>query len=133
MRGDRSVLPRHLGGGASGTGPDGRKVRPIGPAYKGEVTEVGTCQLIGTTRLGADDVFVDFGSGVRHVSLAAPDVRCIGIESAGARQVSVCEALQGVKACGLFEPERCVRHRGDVHQADLENKTTLFAPLASRR
>lgn len=119
------------GYGSDGVGPDGRKLRPARARVYGELTPVGTRQLIAATRLAADDVFVDLGSGVGkvvlQVALAIPGVRCIGIEIDGARHASACEALRRAEACGALEPGRCVLHHGDIGQADLGSATVLFA------
>jgi hypothetical protein len=116
---------------ASGAGPDGRKLRPSRARVYGELTSVGVRQLIRATRLGADDVFVDLGSGVGkvvlRVALAVPGVRCIGIEIDGARHASACEALRRAEACGVLEPGRCVFRHGDIRQADFSPATVFFA------
>jgi len=120
-----------MGFGASGAGPDGRKLRPARAHVYGELTSAGVRQLIRATRLSADDVFVDLGSGVGkvvlRVALAVPGVRCIGIEIDGARHASACEALRRAEACGVLEPGRCVFRHGDIRQADLGNATVFFA------
>jgi hypothetical protein len=116
---------------ASGAGPDGRKLRPARARVYGELTSAGVRQLIRATRLGADDVFVDLGSGVGkivlQVALAVPGVRCIGIEIDGARHASACEALRRAEACGVLEPGRCVFRHEDIRQADFCLATVLFA------
>jgi hypothetical protein len=133
--------PRHVaiarfydgisGFSSSGAGPSGRKLRPARAHVYGELTSVGVRQLIRATRLGADDVFVDLGSGVGKVvlriALAVPGVRCIGMEIDGARHANACEALRRAEACGALEPGRCVFQHGDIRQADLGNATVLFA------
>jgi len=119
------------GFGASGAGPDGRALRPARARVYGELTSVGVRQLIRATRLSADDVFVDLGSGVGkvvlQVALTVPGVRCIGIEIDGVRHASACEALRRAEACGMLEPGRCVFQHGDVRQAHLGNATVFFA------
>jgi len=119
------------GFGASGAGPDGRKLRPARARVYGELTSVGVRQLIHATRLSASDVFVDLGSGVGKVALkvalAVPGVRCIGIEIDGARHAGACEALRRAEACGVLEPGRCVFRHGDIRQADFCPATVLFA------
>jgi len=116
---------------ADGVGPDGRKLRPSRARVYGELTPVGTRQLIAATRLSAGDVFVDLGSGVGkvvlQVALAVPGVRCIGIEIDGDRHASACEALRRAEACGALEPGRCVLLHGDIRRADLGSATVLFA------
>jgi len=116
---------------ADGAGPDGRKLRPSRARVYGELTPVGTRKLIAATRLSADDVFVDLGSGVGkvvlQVALAVPGVRCIGIEIDGDRHASACKALRRAEACGALEPGRCVLLHGDMRRADLGTATVLFA------
>jgi hypothetical protein len=117
------------GFGTSGTGPDGRELRPARARVYGELTSVGVRQLIRAALIGAEDVFVDLGSWVGKVvlriALAVPRAQCIGID--GDRHASACEALRRAEACGAVEPGRCVFHHGDIRQMDLENATVLFA------
>jgi len=119
------------GFGMSGAGPDGRKLRPARARVYGELTSAGVRQLIRATRLSADDVFVDLGSGVGkvvlQVALAVSGVRCIGIEIDGARHASACEALRRAEALGVLEPGRCAFRHGDIRRADLGNATVFFA------
>jgi hypothetical protein len=76
---------------SDGAGPHGRKLRRARSRAYGELTPVGTRQLIAATRLAADDVFVDLGSGVGKVVLQV------------APAISAC-AASGLRSTALAMP-----------------------------
>lgn len=119
------------GFGAVGAGPGGRALQPARSHTYGELTSVGTRQLIAATGLCATDLFVDLGAGVGKVALGValrvPGIRCIGIEISGARHAGACQALHRAEALGWLEPGRCTFRHADALNADLSGATILFA------
>lgn len=127
---------RHLylgisGFGAVGTGPDGRRLRPARARVYGELTTIGTRQLIAAAGMKAADVFFDLGAGVGKVAigvaLAVPGIRCVGIEISSNRYQGACRALHRAEASGLLEPGRCAFRHADLLHDDLTGATVLFA------
>ena len=80
-------------------------------------------QLIAATALGADDVFVDLGSGLGHVPLLVSMVtgaRSLGIEVQAAYVASARECAQSLRLSRLrFIPQ-------DAREADLSSGTVFY-------
>jgi hypothetical protein len=81
------------------------------------------CEMIRRTVLGADDVLIDFGSGLGHVPLLASictEARCIGIErdEAYVRSARQCAAALNLKNAAFLQQ--------DAREADLSAGTVFY-------